>query len=427
MTNLGDFFSAAHQNKLQVPQPVAGSFSGFNDTDFPIRLVTTQPDLATACQTLSKHTALAFDLEFDDMRYFYGRTLSLVQVFDGETVFLIDAVALKNIDPLLRIFENAALEKIFHSSWNDLMVLSELYGCQLKNVIDTSILYRMLGHSENSISLKNLIKTYLDIDLEKGEQSSNWISRPLSDAQILYAAKDVIYLHKAKYLLQQELEAAGRWEWALEECRALERIQYKPDPNPYLKLAHKNRIYTHLYPRFAEVWYFREHLARKMNRPPFQLFPNDVLCELVRQPERTLAKWEEFRGIHPNLRKDVNLAQLAKLTAPDMPLPAISHREWENRVRAFERSLPDEKAWLREERKTLLQKVKKLLVPVYGLPIVNLFLSEKIIPEVADLGTRKYLKQWQDRLIEATCREQNLDYSLLSFSLYDTFRTPEAR
>src|SRR5688572_12780631 len=224
MTNLGDFFSAAHQNKLNITPSAAGSFTGPNDTDFPIRLVTTPEELVAACETLSKHTELAFDLEFDDMRYFYGRTLSLVQVFDGETVFIIDAVALKNIDPLLRIFENEKLEKIFHSSWNDLMVLSELYGCQLKNVVDTSILYRMLGHSENSISLKNLIKTYLDIDLEKGEQSSNWISRPLSDSQILYAAKDVIYLHKVTHLLKHELEAAGRLEWAVEECKALEKI-----------------------------------------------------------------------------------------------------------------------------------------------------------------------------------------------------------
>ena len=418
MTNLGDFFSAAHQNKLNGSATVPGSFSGFNDTDFPIRMVTTQEELVAACEILSKHSELAFDLEFDDMRYIYGRTLSLVQVFDGETVFIIDAVSLKNIDPLLRIFENEKLEKIFHSSWNDLMVLSELYSCQLKNVIDTSILYRMLGHSENSISLKNLIKTYLDIDLEKGEQSSNWISRPLSDSQILYAAKDVIYLHKVTHLLEHELKAAGRWEWALEECRALERIQYKPDPKPYLKLAQKNRIYSHLYPRFADVWYFRENMAKKLNKPPFQLFPNDVLCELVRNPERTLGKWEEFRGIHPNLRKENNLEELARLTATEMPVPAIPHRELENRIRAFERSLTDVKAWLREERKTVLYAVKKLLTPELGLPIVNLFLSEKLIPDVADLGTKKALKQWQDKLMKETCEKHGLDYSLISFSLY---------
>ena len=83
MTNLGDFFSAAHQNKLNITPSAAGSFTGPNDTEFPIRLVTTPEELVATCETLSKHTELAFDLEFDDMRYFYGRTLSLVQVFDG--------------------------------------------------------------------------------------------------------------------------------------------------------------------------------------------------------------------------------------------------------------------------------------------------------------------------------------------------------
>src|SRR4051812_6492453 len=102
MTNLGDFLSAENQNKLKPGGTTSNTFSGPNDTDFPIRLVTTQTELEEACQILSKHSELAFDLEFDDMRYFYGRTLSLIQVFDGETAFLIDAVSLENIDPLLR-------------------------------------------------------------------------------------------------------------------------------------------------------------------------------------------------------------------------------------------------------------------------------------------------------------------------------------
>src|SRR5688572_11537882 len=126
MTHLGDFFSAAHQNKLHASPSVSGTFSGFNDTNFPIRIIATQEDLKEACEILSKHTELAFDLEFDDMRYCYGRTLSLVQVFDGEIVFIIDAVKLEIIDPLLRNFENDHLLKIFHSSWNDLMLLSKL-------------------------------------------------------------------------------------------------------------------------------------------------------------------------------------------------------------------------------------------------------------------------------------------------------------
>jgi ribonuclease D len=419
MTQLGDFFSAANHNKNPKSGAELSPFSGLNDTSFPIRMVDTQDELLVACQILSKHSELAFDLEFDDMRYFYGRTLSLVQVFDGDSVYIIDAVALENkIEPLLKIFENEQLVKIFHSSWNDLMVLSEVYGCHLKNVIDTSIMYRMLGHSENSISLKNLIKHYVDVDLEKGEQSSNWISRPLSDSQIVYAAKDVIYLHQAKHLLQQELEAAGRWEWALEECRALEKIKFTSDPRPYLKLAQKNRIYPHLLPRFAEVWYFRENQAKKMNKPPFQLFPNDVLCELVRNPARTLEKWDSFRGIHPAMRRENNLAQLAKLTAADMPQPDISYREFENRNKAFERSMIDYKGWLRNERKQLLTEIKKRLMPEYGLPIVNLFLSEKLIPELADLGTKKYLRKWQQQLLEQACEKYALDFSVISFSLY---------
>src|SRR5690606_25522676 len=123
---------------------------------------------------------------------------------------------------------------------------------------------------------------------------------------------------------------------------------------------------------------FRENLARKMNKPPFQLFPNDVLCELVRQPEKTLEKWDTYRGIHPSLRREGSIQQLTKLTAAEMPVPALPYREWDNRNKAFERSMVDPKSWLREERKTVLKKLKKLLSETHGLPITNLFLSEKI-------------------------------------------------
>jgi ribonuclease D len=418
MTHLGDFFSSAHQQKLQhTSHP--DTFHGPNDTNFPIRLVTDAKALEIACAKLAVHPELALDLEFDDMRNFYGRTVSLIQVFDGDTVYLIDAVELKNIDPLLRILEDEKVIKIFHSCWNDLMVLSEVYGCQVRNLLDTSVLYRLLGHSENSISLKNLIKTYLDLDLEKGEQSSNWINRPLTDSQILYAAKDVIYLHQVTQLLQKELENLGRWEWALEECKALEKIKYVPEKQPYLRLAMKNRIYSHLWPRFADVWYFRENLAKKMNRPPFQLFPNDILCELVRNPQRTLEKWESFRGIHPSLRKTSALEQLAQLTAAEMPMPEISWREQETRIRAFERSQPDTKAFLRDERKLVLKQLRKLISNQIGQHVTNLFLSEKLLPELADLGVEKYLKRWQTELIKQTCEQNNLDYSLICFSLYE--------
>ena len=155
-----------------------------------------------------------------------------------------------------------------------------------------------------------------------------------------------------------------------------------------------------------------------MNKPQFQLFPNDVLCELVRQPEKTLEKWDTYRGIHPSLRRENNLQQLAKLTAAPMPAPSLPYREYDNRNKAFERSMIDYKAWLRNERKTVLQQLKKLLAETHGLHITNLFLSEKIQPEVADLGTKKALKAWQDKLIKETCETHHLDYSLISFSLY---------
>src|SRR5262245_17169871 len=130
MAQLGDFFNASQQQTLH-PLTFNGSFSDEKGTVFPIEMITTAEQLQACCNDLNRHPELAIDLEFDDMRHYYGRTLSLVQVYDGESVFLIDAVALPDLAPLMKLLEDETKVKIFHSCGNDLMVLSELYGCRV--------------------------------------------------------------------------------------------------------------------------------------------------------------------------------------------------------------------------------------------------------------------------------------------------------
>jgi ribonuclease D len=80
----------------------------------------------------------------------------------------------------------------------------------------TKIASRLVRTYTDRHGLKDLVKELLDVDLSKQQQSSDWGAAKLSDAQLAYAASDVLHLHKLKATLDAMLVREGRQELALE-------------------------------------------------------------------------------------------------------------------------------------------------------------------------------------------------------------------
>ena len=87
---------------------------------------------------------------------------------------------------------------------------------ELKNTFDTQLANAFLGGSF-SISYQNLVEKMLYVKIDKFETRSNWVRRPLRDAQLLYAASDVEFLLDLHQKQRQELEQLGRFSWLQEE------------------------------------------------------------------------------------------------------------------------------------------------------------------------------------------------------------------
>lgn len=124
----------------------------------------------------------------------------LVQ-FDGKSW---DAPNLK------AVLQDPAVLKIFHFARFDVAVLKQYLGADTFPLYCTKIASKIARTYTDRHGLKDLLKELLGIEANKQQQSSDWGSHMLSDAQKQYAAQDVLYLHELKARLDQMLEREGR-------------------------------------------------------------------------------------------------------------------------------------------------------------------------------------------------------------------------
>ena len=111
---------------------------------------------------------------------------------------------------LERLLGNPGIEKLFHFARFDLAVLRRYLGVSAQPVFCTKIASRLARTYTDRHGLKELCQELLGVDLSKQMQSSDWGAAELSEAQLNYAANDVLYLHRLRERLSAMLERDGR-------------------------------------------------------------------------------------------------------------------------------------------------------------------------------------------------------------------------
>jgi ribonuclease D len=105
---------------------------------------------------------------------------------------------------------NPTVQKIFHFARFDVAVLKFYLGIETGPIYCTKIASKLTRTYTDRHGLKDLVKELLGIEMNKQQQSSDWGSYVLSDAQKQYAAQDVVYLHELKTRLDAMLQREGR-------------------------------------------------------------------------------------------------------------------------------------------------------------------------------------------------------------------------
>lgn len=136
-------------------------------------------------------------------------SLCLIQIYDGEQIYLLKYNDQKSYKNLSILIENCDVKKIFHHGNFDLrFLIKNLELSKINNVGCTKISAKLLNGKEESSSLKYLVNKYLEIEMNKEMQISDWSKDELSLEQLQYACNDVIYLYKLwkiiKVLMQEK-------------------------------------------------------------------------------------------------------------------------------------------------------------------------------------------------------------------------------
>ena len=129
---------------------------------------------------------------------------------------------------LQRLLSDPAVLKIFHYARFDVALLRHALGIAVAPVWCTKIASRLVRTYTDRHGLKDLTREVLGLDLSKQQQSSDWGAPKLSDAQIEYAASDVLHLHALKEALEGRLRREGRLALA-ESCYAFVPVRAELD------------------------------------------------------------------------------------------------------------------------------------------------------------------------------------------------------
>jgi ribonuclease D len=115
---------------------------------------------------------------------------------------------------LVRMLANPAVTKLFHFARFDIAVLRHAFGVQTAPVYCTKIASKLVRTFTDRHGLKDLVKELLGVELSKQQQSSDWGAEQFSEAQLAYAASDVLHLHQMREKLDAMLAREGRTELA---------------------------------------------------------------------------------------------------------------------------------------------------------------------------------------------------------------------
>ena len=175
--------------------------------------------LQILCQQYSKANVLAIDTEFVRTRTLYPK-LGLLQVFDGESLALIDPITIDDLSPFWELLSDANIVKVLHACSEDLEVFLTSANCKPVNLIDSQIMMSFLGHGL-SMGYAAMVEHFTGIKLDKSESRTDWTKRPLSLKQLNYASADVEHLFSIYPKLLSQIEQKGWLDCAKQETQLL--------------------------------------------------------------------------------------------------------------------------------------------------------------------------------------------------------------
>jgi ribonuclease D len=237
--------------------------------------------LPALAQTLQSQAWIGVDTEFLRERTFFPK-LCLLQLKAAGKIWCVDTLRIFSLDPLMPALTAPGARKVIHSARQDLEAVYLSTKRVISPVFDTQIAAGCIG-LKPQVGYAELVKTLLDVTIPKGQTRTDWSRRPLTRAQLEYAADDVMYLGDVAAHLAERLRELKREHWVLEDCLALEDKQlYEPDPaQAWGRLRGLAQLAPPSRARARAIANWREKLARARDLPRAWILPDAAIFSIA--------------------------------------------------------------------------------------------------------------------------------------------------
>ncbi|PLX82464.1 MAG: ribonuclease D [Desulfuromonas sp.] len=359
-----------------------------------VPMITEQSDLSALAARLQQHERVAVDLEADSMHH-YTDKVCLLQFSSPEETCLVDPLALPDLEPLRSLFENPTIEKLFHAGDYDLRSLRRDFNLQVRGLVDTMLAAQFCG--EARIGLADLLNKYFSVELDKKFQRADWSIRPLPDGMVHYAAEDTRHLHRLAELLRDRLANLGRMSWLEEECALLEEVSFDQGSGPmFLRFKGAGRLGRRQLAILEELLRWRDREAQRRDVPPFKIFGNKHLLEVIQVAPATKRALFAVPGVPSKLVQRYT-AQLLDCVAkgegvPEGELPVFPRGE-------RRRKDPEEAVRMERLKRWRVKKAEELQLDP-GVMVNNALLEAvaRCVPRTReDLEEIHFMRDWQRR------------------------------
>ena len=281
-------------------------------TDTEYLLVENDADLNRIVAEIKKEAAIGVDLEGDSM-FHYQERVCLLQISTGALNIVIDPFSVKDLSPLVPIFSDARIRKIFHGADYDIRSLYRDFGIEVHSLFDTQIAARFLGIRETGLS--SLLKERFHVLSDKKYQKKDWSQRPLPAAMLQYAVQDICYLLPLAGMLERELMGKGLLFCVEEECELLSSVRPNlPKSRPFfLSFKGAGRFGSRSLAVLEKILCFRDQVARSRDCPHFKVLGNEPIKEIVRMKPVTKTDLARIKGLSPKMIHHMGASLIEKV------------------------------------------------------------------------------------------------------------------
>lgn len=267
---------------------------------------------------------IALDFEGEFNLHCYGEHLCLIQIFDGSDFYLVDTLCAdqlasrKNaatagkpfvdfvktdtssqvtVEGLRLLLEAPQIEKLWFDCASDGELVWKQFGIRLNKVYDVFRVAKVLGLVGPGLAgnLAALTERFVtgagremqghvqqDTQSKKRLQQTNWMNRPLSDAQLEYALKDVANLFALRQALDQEARSKKLLSQVRATMKGIPHLSKEKIPG-YMKMPGYKRMKVHQQIFLRHFFEARDLVARQLNKPPFQVLDKHLLVQLAQK------------------------------------------------------------------------------------------------------------------------------------------------